>query len=63
MRTTESRSSRVTVDLRPLRPPQPPEPVAADEEGFGPVVGALIGILISVPLWVLIGVVILLLRR
>jgi|KBSSwiStaDraftv2_1062776.scaffolds.fasta_scaffold132255_3 hypothetical protein len=62
MRATESRSSRVTLDVRSLRRSQPP-PAASDDAPFGAFIGAFIGILISIPLWVLIAVVILLLRR
>jgi hypothetical protein len=38
-------------------------PAASDDAPFGALIGALIGILASVPLWVLIGIVIVLLRR
>lgn len=56
------------------RPPRPPldapslrrsraAPVAPDDAPFGAFIGALIGILASLPLWVLIGIAIVLLRR
>jgi hypothetical protein len=62
MRATETRSPRVTLDVRSLGRSQPAPP-ASDDAPFGAVIGALIGILISVPLWVLIAVVIVVLRR
>jgi hypothetical protein len=37
--------------------------VASDDPPFGAVIGALVGMAISVPLWVLIAVVVGLLRR
>jgi len=48
MRVTENRSPRLAL---------------SGDTPFGAIIGTLVGILISVPLWVLIAVVVLLLRR
>jgi hypothetical protein len=58
----EERPSRPPLDVPPLRRPQP-APAASDDAPFGALIGALIGILASLPLWVLIGIAIVLLRR
>jgi hypothetical protein len=62
MRVSEERLFRPTLDVRSLRLSRP-VPAAPDDADFGAFIGALIGILVSVPFWVLIGVVIVLLRR
>jgi hypothetical protein len=67
MRATEREPSRVTLERRavvPSRPaPPPPLPTSTEEEGFDAITGALLSIAISVPLWVLIAIIIVLLRR
>lgn len=63
MRVTEQRPLRpIVLDVRSLRRSQP-LPSAPDDPPFGALIGALIGILASVPLWALIGIAVLLLRR
>jgi hypothetical protein len=62
MRVIEERPSRPPLDVPLLRRSQP-APTASDDAPFGALIGALIGILASLPLWVLIGIAILLLRR
>ena len=69
MRVTEREPSRVTLERRavvPSRPAPPPPPSTAtstEEEGFDAITGALLSIAISVPLWVLIAIIVVLLRR
>lgn len=58
----EERPSRPPLDVPPLRRSQS-APAASDDAPFGALIGALIGILASLPLWVLIGIAIVLLRR
>jgi hypothetical protein len=68
MRATEREPSRVTLERRAVVPsrPAPPPPSTAtstEEEGFDAITGALLSIAISVPLWVLIAIIVVLLRR
>ena len=63
MRVIEDRPSRPPLDVPSLRLSQP-VPTASDDAPFGAFIGALIGILASLPLWVmLIGIATVLLRR
>ena len=62
MTVTEERPLRPSLDVRSVRRPEP-GPAPVDDAPFGAFIGALIGILASLPLWVLIGIAIVLLRR
>jgi hypothetical protein len=60
MRSSESRPSRVRLDAPSVRRPHP---LAADDAPFGALIGVLVGILISLPLWALIVLAVMVLRR
>ena len=62
MRVIEQRPSRLPLDV-PALPRSQSAVAVADDAPFGALIGALIGILVSLPLWALIGVAVVLLRR
>jgi hypothetical protein len=56
MRVLERRrSSRLALEARPFRPASP-APAVTEESPFNAVIGVLIGVLLSLPLWALIWV-------
>ncbi len=62
MRVIGDRPSRPPLDVPLLERPLA-VPAAGDDAPFGALIGALIGILASLPLWALIGIAVALLRR